>query len=294
MKEVFATDTRPKFLVFGIPKLVNYLRTLGFDTIYLRKDYQKAIRIAKEEGRILVSQINNLPKLPWILYLTEKKNDLRLKEIFQKLHLTVNEEDIYTRCGACNAPLENLSVEDAEKILPFDIKKCAYLFKRCPKCGKIYWKGEHYLTLKNKLLKLGIMERGKYSLFDHTADLGIEAEAPSLEGIFETLGTALFSELIEGQIEEKNRYTIDITSSSPEGLLVRFLNELLYKFEVEELLCKSFSCILLDKRILCNCFGGKFNPRRHIQKREIKAATYHNLCLKKKQNKWVARVILDI
>ncbi len=288
------TNTKPKFLVFGIPKLVNYLRTLGFDTIYLRKDYQKAIQVAKSEGRILVSQVNNLPQLPWILYLTERKNDLRLKEIFSKLHLSVKEEEIYTRCGACNTPLIPLSREESEKILPPDLKKCNYLFKRCPNCGKIYWKGEHYLTLKNKLLKLGIMIENGYRLFDHTADLGIEVEGSSPEEIFEILGKALFLEMIDGEIEEKETYNIEVSSSSLEGLLVKFINELLYRFEVDGIICNSFSCSLSGYNLSCICRGEKFIPGRHFQKREIKAATYHDLSFEEREGRWIARVILDI
>ncbi len=284
---------KPKFLVFGIPKLVNYLRILGFDTTYLREDYNKAIRIAKSEERILISQINNLPKLPWVLYLTERKNDLRLKEIFQKLNLNVTEEDIYTRCGACNSPLEDISSEELEEILPSELKKCDYLFKRCPNCGKIYWKGEHYLTLKNKLLKLGIMKEG-YHLFDHTADLGIEIGAAAPEKVFEILGKALFSELIDGDIKTKESQDIKIFAVSKEELLVKFVNELLYIFEVKNMVFSDFSCTLDKDTLFCKCYGETFDPDRHTQKREIKAATYHEIFFGKKSGMWNARIIFDI
>ncbi len=289
------TNTKkPKFLVFGIPKLVNYLRTLGFDTTYLRKDYNKAIQIAKKEERILISQINNLPKLPWVLYLSEKKNDLRLKEIFQKLHLSITEEDIYTRCGACNTLLEDIPREKLEEILPSDLKKCNYLFKRCPNCGKIYWKGEHYLTLKNKLLKLGIMREEGYYLFDHTADLGIEIYSKSPNGVFELLGKALFSEIIEGEIRVEKSYDVKISGNSKEELLVKFVNELLYLFEVKELIFSEFSCELREDILFCRCYGERFDPNRHIQKREIKAATYHKIFFGKKGEMWNAKIIFDI
>ncbi len=210
------------------------------------------------------------------------------------LNLKVKEENIYTRCGACNTLLINVTRESIENFLPEDLKKCNYPFKRCPNCGKIYWKGEHYLTLKNKLLKLGILEMGTYHIFDHTADLGIEVKASSKEGVFETLGKALFSELIEGEIEENQEDNIKISASSYESLLVKFVNELLYRFEVMEWIFSSFSCILSNHTIKCKCYGEKFDPQKHIQKREIKAATYHDLKFKEEDGIWVARIILDI
>ncbi len=285
---------KPKFLVFGIPKLVNYLRILGFDTTYLRKDYSKAIQIAKSEGRILISQINNLPNLPWVFYLTERKNYLRLKEIFQKLNLNVSEEDIYTRCGACNTPLKDISSKELEEILPPELKRCDYLFKRCPNCGKIYWKGEHYLTLKNKLLNLGIMKREGYRLFGHTADFGIEIEANTPEKVFEILGKALFSELIDGDIKTIESQDIKVFAASREELLVKFVNELLYIFEVRDMVFSDFSCTLDKDVLFCKCYGEKFDPNRHVQKREIKAATYHEIFFGKKNDMWNARIIFDI
>lgn len=280
--------------MFGLPKLVNYLRILGYDTLYVKDDYQKAIELARSEGRILISQVNILPKLPWVLYLTEKKNDLRLKEIFHVLKLHIKEDDIYSRCGACNTPLYDMTPKEVDEILPNNLKKCEYHFKRCPNCGKIYWKGEHYLTLKNKLSSLGIMNNSNYRLFDHTADLGIEVEALSLEGIFESLGKAIFSEMIKGEIEPKKSCKIRLFASSKEALLVKWVNELLYRFEVEGIVFSKFSCRTLDNGIECLCFGEEYDEKKHEIKMEIKAATYHNIFLGRRKDKWIGRIILDI
>jgi SHS2 domain-containing protein len=70
-----------------------------------------------------------------------------------------------------------------------------------------------------------------YSWFDHTADVGVEVTAPSLEILFKTSAAALFDLLAERRSEVAASIQVEreirVTGADREELLVRWLSELL-------------------------------------------------------------------
>jgi uncharacterized protein with PIN domain len=53
------------------------------------------------------------------------------------------EEGPFTRCLACNARLEKISREQARPTVPFFVYQIHHEFRRCPKCRKVFWPGNH-------------------------------------------------------------------------------------------------------------------------------------------------------
>jgi SHS2 domain-containing protein len=47
-------------------------------------------------------------------------------------------------------------------------------------------------------------------------------------------------------------------------------------------------------RMTATCYGEKLDPLKHTIKREVKAATYHNLSIIKENNVYSAAIIFDI
>ena len=137
--------------------------------------------------------------------------------------------------------------------------------------------------------------RGSFQFIDHTADVGILVTAPVLEGIFETSALAL-TELITSvdslscRIERRFRLQED----EIETLLVSWLQELLYVFDTEGFIFGRFQVNLHDLILEATAWGEPFDPDIHSLKTEIKAVTYHQLEVKKKKDKWMAKVVLDI
>ena len=147
-----------QFVVYKLQKLAILLRILGFDVLYSQnKDYILVINLAKRENRILLSRVKFLRKLPWIFYLKEDDLDGQLEQTIKELKLTVKKENLFTRCSKCNNFLQEIQEDEVKKEIPFDVFGRGYWFKRCFNCGKIFWNGNHMITLKEKFKKLNIL-----------------------------------------------------------------------------------------------------------------------------------------
>ncbi|MDX1578351.1 MAG: archease [Gemmatimonadota bacterium] len=132
---------------------------------------------------------------------------------------------------------------------------------------------------------------------DHTADLGIDVRAPSLEALFHRAGRGMMAllregsagrEAAEGSTEER---TIRGEAGRVDELLVRWLRELLHVHETESLdyLSATFARLEdegLEARV-------RFVPSAPAV-REIKGVTYHDLSVRRVDAGWTARVIFDV
>jgi uncharacterized protein with PIN domain len=147
-----------QFVVYKLQKLAILLRILGFDVLYSQnKDYIPVINLAKRENRTLLSRVKFLRKLPWIFYLKEDDLDGQLEQTIKELKLTLKKENIFTRCSKCNNFLQEIQEDEVKREIPFDVFGRGYWFKRCFNCGKIFWNGNHMITLKEKFKKLNIL-----------------------------------------------------------------------------------------------------------------------------------------
>jgi uncharacterized protein with PIN domain len=147
-----------QFVVYKLQKLAILLRILGFDVLYSQnKDYILVINLAKRENRILLSRVKFLRKLPWIFYLKEDDLDGQLEQTIKELKLTVKKENLFSRCSNCNNLLRDVPEDEIKEEIPSDVYGKGYWFKRCLNCKKIFWNGNHMITLKEKFKKLNIL-----------------------------------------------------------------------------------------------------------------------------------------
>jgi len=136
-----------------------------------------------------------------------------------------------------------------------------------------------------------------YREIEHTADVGIELEAPDLRTGLERSAAAMF-DMICGLdsvgVSWRRRVTVKARSGDIENLLVRWLAELLYLFESERVLLSEFSIERIDERGLeADVAGQRYDPERHAIRVEIKAPTYHDLSIRRAGDGWAIRVIFD-
>jgi len=135
-----------------------------------------------------------------------------------------------------------------------------------------------------------------YKLIPHTADLGIEVWADDLAGLYINSAFALF-DLIVGlnNIEKKEKHIVNIDGIDKEDLLISFLNELIFLFATKKLLFSNFQVKeISDTRITVAAEGELFNPQKHEIIHEIKAATYHDLHIEKRDRSYFTRIIFDV
>ena len=136
----------------------------------------------------------------------------------------------------------------------------------------------------------------EYEFIEHTADLGFKAYGATLEELFTNAAKAFFEAMVTLEdVSEGTERFIAVEADAPDNLLVSWLGELLYLFDTERLLFKRFQVKRIENNSLeANAWGEVFDPARHQIKTGIKAVTYHQLYVEKKDGSWEARVILDI
>ena len=136
----------------------------------------------------------------------------------------------------------------------------------------------------------------RYEFIDHTADLGIKLREKSLTRLFASAGYALFDIILEiSQVQPKKSLDIHVSGEEIESILVDWLRELLFKFNMDRWVLKEFDIGKIDESGLQAVVKGEtFDPSRHSLKTEIKAVTYHGLEVNRKNDGWEAQIIFDI
>lgn len=135
-----------------------------------------------------------------------------------------------------------------------------------------------------------------YTLFDHTADLGVEVYGKTPEELFANAAFALFDIITDiSTIETTEERKLVVEGSDWEDLFVNYLREILYLYNGEGLLLKDFFIVEIDTAALQVVVKGEpFDPSRHRIKTEIKAVTYHQVSVTEDSHKWTGRVIFDV
>ncbi|MGB2755371.1 MAG: archease [Phycisphaerae bacterium] len=143
---------------------------------------------------------------------------------------------------------------------------------------------------------------GTFRSFDHTADVGLEVRGESLADLLETAARAVFSIMLdEGPHEVAVEADVAAAPDPSLGddaaeLVVCWLQELLYRFEMEHLVPLEFDFAEAGPaRVRARVGFGRFDPKRHRAGTEVKAVTYHELAVRAEPGgTWSARMILDV
>lgn len=143
-----------------------------------------------------------------------------------------------------------------------------------------------------------IMEGEKgYTVIDHTADIGLEATGETLEEAFVNAAKGMFEILSDKSfIDCEISIPVMVEAEDLGELLVSYLTELLFLYEVEGALFKDFSLRITELggtwEAAGEAIGEAFNVKKHNYPLEIKAVTYH--MLEVKENPPFVRVIFDL
>ncbi len=126
----------------------------------------------------------------------------------------------------------------------------------------------------------------------HTADWELEVWAPDLTGLLEQAAQGMYA--ISGtcfQPGECEKRSLDLHALDAESLLVRFLSELLWLGQQENLAFDTFFFTLSpDWKLHVELTGAHISS----QEKEIKAITYHNLVIHRKSKGLAVNIIFDV
>ncbi|MBM4312357.1 MAG: archease [Deltaproteobacteria bacterium] len=135
-----------------------------------------------------------------------------------------------------------------------------------------------------------------YRIFDHTADLGVEVSAASVEELYAAAAFALFDLLTDlSTVRAGISREIVVAGEDPADLLINFLREILYLWNGERFLIKSCSVREVTPQGIKALLRGEFfDTARHGIKAEIKAVTYHRASVCETKKGFVAKVVFDV
>ncbi len=138
--------------------------------------------------------------------------------------------------------------------------------------------------------------RRPYRQLPHPADLVLRLWGASLPELFENAGRALSATLTDRRyLRRRQTREVSLASSDQEALLVDWLNHLLYLFDIDGFLGRDFQVVsLTTERLEARVQGDIFDPNRHPEGTAVKAATFHQLAVVRKDDGWQATVVLDL
>mgnify|MGYP001627317531 CR=1 FL=1 len=140
----------------------------------------------------------------------------------------------------------------------------------------------------------------RFEVLDVSGDVGIKAYGITIEDAFISAGTGMYSLITDiKKVSGQKDINIDVKGISLEGLLVSYLNELIYLFDTYNFIGAKIEIISSvlnapDYRLMAKITGEEFEPQRHERRLLIKAATYHNIKVDKVGDRWEIEVIFDI
>lgn len=136
----------------------------------------------------------------------------------------------------------------------------------------------------------------RYEMIDHTADIGIKVFGKDIAEIFSNSAYAMFDILTDPKkIQKKESFNVQVSANNIEQLLVKWLDELLFRYETERVIFNEFIINKIsDANIDSTVYGEKIDRSRHEIKTEIKNVTYHQLQIREANNGWEAQIIFDV
>lgn len=146
-----------------------------------------------------------------------------------------------------------------------------------------------------------------FRAISHTADLGAEVWADSLESLYATAALAMFRLMGDPvTLHGTDTFTIESSGIDRDDLLVRLLSDLLVRFAQDDLYVTDARPIALSHRpdkngaldewiITVECKAGRIDRTSESGLIEIKAVTYHDIYVGQgDEGRYEARVIFDL
>ena len=132
--------------------LAKWLRILGYDTQFdTDLDDHQLVRLARAQGRILLTRDRELARRPGlqVLLIVSESLDAQITQVLADLDLTPNRA--FSRCPVCNELLVKIDPETARSRVPVYVAETHNVFRSCPACQRVYWRGSHWQRMEEQL-----------------------------------------------------------------------------------------------------------------------------------------------
>jgi SHS2 domain-containing protein len=132
----------------------------------------------------------------------------------------------------------------------------------------------------------------KFEFLEHTADIKMKVYGKTLKEIFENSVLAISSHLSMGkEISIGKKRLIEVSGTDNESLLYNFMDSIIYLVDAENFIAAKAKITLGGFKIKAELYG---DDATKYEIDQIKAATYHEMYIKKMSNGWEAQMVLDV
>src|SRR5262249_15222185 len=131
---------------------------------------------------------------------------------------------------------------------------------------------------------------------EHTADLGLEIEAPTLPLLFERAGLGMLALAVDlGAVAPRERMPLAVEAPALDELLHDWLQLLLVRLAAEGFAACELTVDAVDERVVRGAaVGQRIDLAGPLLQTELKGVTYHELSVRQRAGGWTARVIFDV
>jgi SHS2 domain-containing protein len=129
-----------------------------------------------------------------------------------------------------------------------------------------------------------------YRWVEHTGELELHVQASTLAGVFGDALAALAELLAEGAGDERIRHELALEAPDPAALLAEFLEEVVFLAETRDFVPERARALDVDGRRLHAILEGSVGSPPHL----VKAVTYHGLKVRREDDGFHARAVLDV
>lgn len=140
--------------------LARWLRVLGLDTAFdPALDDPELVERARAEERVILTRDRRLVlrrRARSHLLIRSGVVDEQVGQVLAELAIEPRPEALFSRCLRCNAPLDEILPEEAAAQVPPFVARTQRHFRRCPACGRIYWRATHARRMRRRLARMGI------------------------------------------------------------------------------------------------------------------------------------------
>jgi len=137
--------------------LARWLRILGYDAVFdPALDDHQLVRLARAENRVLLTRDRELALRRGVrlLFVVSEDLDEQIHQVLSDLKLAPDRS--FSRCPVCNEALDTIDRAAAQAQVPAHVAQTHRVFRRCPVCLRVYWRGTHWRQMDDRLTQLGL------------------------------------------------------------------------------------------------------------------------------------------
>ncbi len=127
------------------------------------------------------------------------------------------------------------------------------------------------------------------------ADTSLRITAETVPDLFAAAGWGLTWLILDpDEVSETIHRTICVVSDTVDALLIEWLNELLYRFEVHHEVFHRFEVSLDGLSLTADIHGAVIDRDTAVFRNDVKAVTWHGLAVRRSRVGFTVQVIFDL